>query len=64
MSISPNPVSYSVLVVIPSPIQVASSHQSRNVNKCVCKTFMARVASLASITHDMLISLAPRASKI
>lgn len=32
---------------------------SRKVNKLVCKMFIARSASLASITQEMLISLAP-----
>lgn len=32
---------------------------SKNVNKFVCNMFMALVASLASITQLMLISLAP-----
>jgi hypothetical protein len=32
---------------------------SRNVKRFVCSMFMARVASKASITQDMLISLAP-----
>lgn len=38
---------------------VAPINQSRNVNRWVCKTFMARVASRALMTQDMLISLAP-----
>jgi hypothetical protein len=36
---------------------------SKNVNKLVCKTFMALVASLASMTQLMLISLAPVPSR-
>lgn len=32
---------------------------SKNVKRLVCSTFMARVASCASMTQDMLISLAP-----
>ena len=32
---------------------------SRNVKRFVCSMFMALVASYASITQDMLISLAP-----
>lgn len=32
---------------------------SRNVNRLVCSTFIALVASRASMTHEMLISLAP-----
>jgi len=32
---------------------------SRNVNKFVCSMFIARVASYASMTQEMLISLAP-----
>ena len=43
----------------PQPAALAAHIHSRNVNRCVCKTFMARVASRESITHEMLISLAP-----
>ena len=32
---------------------------SRNVNRFVCNMFMALVASYASITQEILISLAP-----
>ena len=33
---------------------------SKNVNRFVCSMFIARVASRASITQLILISLAPR----
>lgn len=32
---------------------------SRNVNRCVCRTFIALVAFRASMTQEILISLAP-----
>lgn len=35
-------------------------HYSKKVNRFVCKMFIARVASWASITHEILISLAPK----
>jgi hypothetical protein len=37
---------------------------SKKVNRFVCSIFMARVASLASMTQLMLISLAPITSLI
>ena len=35
------------------------TNHSRNVNKFVCSIFIARSASLSSITQEILISLAP-----
>lgn len=41
------------------PIFIPFDPHSKNVKRLVCKTFMARFASNASTTHEMLISLAP-----
>jgi hypothetical protein len=40
------------------------THYSRNVNRFVCRIFIALSASRSSITQDMLISLAPVTKRI